>query len=89
MSDAAAGVRLDPEEAAALQDAPRRRFAATVAHTETAAKSGTLIWELGFHLALSVFQTPMLALAVLMGPGETVMIIPLYQIWFLLGWAVH
>jgi pSer/pThr/pTyr-binding forkhead associated (FHA) protein len=37
MSDAAAGVRLDPEEAAALQDAPRRRFAATVAHTETAA----------------------------------------------------
>jgi pSer/pThr/pTyr-binding forkhead associated (FHA) protein len=37
MSDAAAGVRLDPEEAAALQDAPPRRPAETVAHTDTAA----------------------------------------------------
>jgi len=35
--DAGAGVRLDPEEAAALQEPPRRRPAETVAHTETAA----------------------------------------------------
>ncbi|HSN52067.1 MAG TPA: FHA domain-containing protein [Woeseiaceae bacterium] len=35
--DAAAGVRLDPEEAAALQEPPRRRPAETVAHTATAA----------------------------------------------------
>jgi pSer/pThr/pTyr-binding forkhead associated (FHA) protein len=37
MSDAAAGVRLDPEEAAALQDAPPSRPAETVARTDTAA----------------------------------------------------
>ena len=37
MSDAAAGVRLDPEEAAALEDAPPARRAGTGAHTETAA----------------------------------------------------
>jgi len=35
--DAGAGVRLDPEEAAALQDTPPRRRAETVAYTETAA----------------------------------------------------
>jgi pSer/pThr/pTyr-binding forkhead associated (FHA) protein len=35
--DAGAGVRLDPEEAAALQEAPPRRRAETVARTETAA----------------------------------------------------
>ncbi len=35
--DAAAGVRLDPDEAAALQETPRRRPAETVAHTATAA----------------------------------------------------
>jgi pSer/pThr/pTyr-binding forkhead associated (FHA) protein len=37
-SDAAAAVRLDPEEAAALtEEPPPRRYAETVAHTETAA----------------------------------------------------
>jgi pSer/pThr/pTyr-binding forkhead associated (FHA) protein len=37
-SEAAAGVRLDPEEAAALtEEPPRPRLAETVAHTETAA----------------------------------------------------
>jgi pSer/pThr/pTyr-binding forkhead associated (FHA) protein len=37
MPDVAAGVRLDPEEAAALQDDPPVRRAGTVAHTESAA----------------------------------------------------
>ena len=67
-SDAAAGVRLDPEEAAALTgEPPPRRHAETVAHTETAAPVSHTETAVGIDPSQAPNALPLAKLQVLSG----------------------
>jgi pSer/pThr/pTyr-binding forkhead associated (FHA) protein len=65
--DAAAGVRLDPEEAAALHDEPPRRHVETVAHTETATPVSHTATATGFDRSSVPNALPLAKLQVLSG----------------------
>ncbi len=67
LPDAAAGVRLDPEEAAALQEKPAPQRAETVAHTETAAPVSHAATATGIDSSSVPNALPLAKLQVLSG----------------------